>query len=592
MKLREELVEETRREWIEEQPQPWEDPLRGEEVARRDPLTWRAAVRAVVESHADTRRMTLNFERGRPDEPLYEEWSLSPSDRWSEDYQTKRFAELKAWFRELTGGERPSGGESESTYEDPYVVLMGLTSSGKPDGDEFQAPADHLEDRSEAWSDDVYHTLRNVMRREVGAIGDSWQYQRIEEPHKGERGGGVNHGYGHDHPVLVVDGEVDAETFRPVVEKWVESVDGAGEEAHDLDVEDWGENADEVDTVEVKSADDVYDVAAYVADYTSTEPMPFEERSIEYQMWAAIKFATNTRSLTRSSAANHAIKADACKQRYESDESDQDREHGELIVPAADGAHHDFECAECGSPWEIDQEHDTLTSARLANEENAAEAVADGGGGVREQELRERWPSARAAATVGERPPERAAREAVRKRLDRRENPGVEEVVGEVVMAVKDPPPAREVKRICREERSGVGRSGVAGFERPPKWQLKSVEISGVEHSASVGGGVDLVETVVPNRPVTGCELPEVNDLPGDPDRPETAFEDAQCRECGVHWHVSKGHETCPACGEVVDYEWNLDTGRISSIPEPSGWAKEPLSERAVESSALRENGG
>jgi hypothetical protein len=367
---------------------------------------------------------------------------------------------------------------------------------------------------------------------------------------------------------------VAEKTFRPVLEKWVESVDGAGEKAHQV-----GE------AVEVKPADDLNDVAAYVAGYTATKPKPFEERSLKYQAWAAVKHATNTRSVTRSSAANHAVKADACKQRYESEESDQDREHGELIVPAADGAHHDFECAECGSPWEIDQDHDTLTSARLANEENAAEAVADGGGGVREQELRERWPSARAAATMGERPPERAAREAVRKRLDRRDNPGVEEVVGEVVMAVKDPPPAEEVKRIYREEKVGIGRSEVAAISRPPRWELKSVEIGEEEHPASVGGGVDLAETLVPDGPVVETEtwpeaVPEPAEWSGTEEPVEKSgrglrvefppeFYDGERETLKTVWKIARGdHDhgvarrlseknadrTCGECGGKADF--------------------------------------
>jgi hypothetical protein len=169
-------------------------------------------------------------------------------------------------------------------------------------------------------------------------------------------------------------------------------------------------------------------------------------------------------------------------------------------VRAAGGAHHEYECAECGSPWEIEQEG-TLTSHRLGEVESGREVAADGSGAVREQELRDRWPSARAAATVGERPRERAARKAVRKRLEGRESPGFEEVVAEVVMGLKDPPPPEEVERICREERVGVDRSEVVGIERPPKWKLKSVWIGDTEHPASAGGGVQLAETLVPDGP-------------------------------------------------------------------------------------------
>lgn len=54
-----------------------------------------------------------------------------------------------------------------------------------------------------------------------------------------------------------------------------------------------------------------------------------------------------------------------------------------------------------------------------------------------------------------------------------------------------------------------------------------------------------------------------------EPDRPPNPFDDVQCRRCGFYWHVSKQHEECPDCDEPVNFEWNIETGRIApdSLP-------------------------
>lgn len=59
-------------------------------------------------------------------------------------------------------------------------------------------------------------------------------------------------------------------------------------------------------------------------------------------------------------------------------------------------------------------------------------------------------------------------------------------------------------------------------------------------------------------------EAPTVPGKPSDPDRPENPFDDLQCRNCGTHWHISKGRVECRNCGEAVDLEWNRETARIS----------------------------
>lgn len=500
-KIRRELTTERTVEWSSEPPNEWERAKKGSEVVRRSALTWEAAVEEVVRSHQETEATTLNFTRGKEGEAEYVEWSKQASSRWSVSAQKKRFAQLKGWFREVTGGERPSGGRSEAAFEEPHVVLLGRTASGRE-----MAPADHQTALRDSWQP-VYQTLRNTLRAEGYTLGEDWQYVRMTEPHDGKRGGGINACYDHEHPVIVVDGEVSPSDFRSVMEKHVEETEGAEMEAHRNRAcpkhdqgNPWDDavgECEECDTsVTVKPAEEAEDVAAYVAGYVSVEPKPFEERSVEYKAWAATKHATNSRTMTRSVSARAATKADRCKQRAESPESDQERDHGEEIVRAASNARHSYECAECGSAWEVEQDHDTLVSARRATTE-AAQAVADGGEVDREGELRSRWPSARSAATVGETPQEREARRRIQRRLERDPAVSKERVVGEVAMSGVDVPP-EEVKRIHREVVEGVDRESVVGFERPPGWELESVTVEGEEYDAGDGGGVDMAEVELP----------------------------------------------------------------------------------------------
>lgn len=51
------------------------------------------------------------------------------------------------------------------------------------------------------------------------------------------------------------------------------------------------------------------------------------------------------------------------------------------------------------------------------------------------------------------------------------------------------------------------------------------------------------------------------------PERPPGPFDDVQCRNCGKYWNVSEERLKCRNCGSNIDWDWNLKTGRISSIP-------------------------
>lgn len=53
-------------------------------------------------------------------------------------------------------------------------------------------------------------------------------------------------------------------------------------------------------------------------------------------------------------------------------------------------------------------------------------------------------------------------------------------------------------------------------------------------------------------------------------DRPSNPYDDVQCWNCETSWWVDNdNHYTeCPTCGTPVDFAWNLETQRISEIPE------------------------
>jgi len=484
--LRRDYCHEEYRDWSSEAMTDQEDGVSGSQLVERSPFSWGHAVQELLESHEDTRHTTLNLERGRPTDPTHEEFSIPAQTRWSADYQKRYFARMKGWLRELLGGERPSGGVTEPTFDDPHVVLITRSASSTPDGERVGF-IDHENVMADSWQP-TYHELRNVMRR----LGIDWQYDRRAEPHTGKQGAGINRCYTHEHIVMVVDGEVTPSDIRPVVEKHVEKCEWAGPDAHDLDVDDWDANADDVGTVEIRDPSELEDVAAYVADYTSIEPTDLLDRSIEFVAWAAGVTAANTKTISRSDAANHAAAADACKQQFESDHADQSVDHGESVIRASSGCRHDLECAKCGSPHGIDQEQ-TLTTARL-NDSDSTQAVADGGldhDGQRKNDLRERWPSAKSAAAIGETASRTQKRKEVRRYVKRNSDASPQAVIG----ALNLPPDDAD---LVREVLVGYQPDEAIGFNTPPEWTLKSVTIHDQEYPASAGNGVEMVSTVRP----------------------------------------------------------------------------------------------
>lgn len=496
-KLRGEVVEE---EGEEERVNPeWEYDSGFTEwrVERREAVDWGQAVRRFLEWYEEYRYKVLKFGRGEPHEVLRETFRLEARNSWQPEYNTKQFAELKALERQALGYDtcaecatyfcrRPADHETAhhpGRFEQPVVVLLTRTASATPDGDHVP-PVEHDREVAEAWQP-AYHVMRNQLKA-AGYDSSEYLYHKQAEPHPGQ---GANRAYGHEHVALLIDvaghGH-DAEDIeallRPVIDKHVEVCDWAEHEAHGAEA------------IEVKEAGEFDEsIASYVAKYLSIDDgADLFERPPEYIMWAASQWSTNTQKATRSDNAGWAISADLCEQDYHNPEQGQVLRHGEEIRRSTKRGV-SFECAECGSPWDVDQDHDTLASARLATDggevvdaeppavaQRTIEAAAVAGPervdaqlvddvlGSDSTDAEEIWQDARSGASVGESTKRSEWRRRIEEHL--RHNPGAS--VAEVAGALELPPVADE---IVREVKDGGDNSELSGFEREPSWRLESV---------------------------------------------------------------------------------------------------------------------
>ncbi|QZP39836.1 hypothetical protein [Halobaculum magnesiiphilum] len=477
--------------------------------------------------HSDYLKSTLRLEYGERADPEHTLLDVPLDNSWMAAYQDKERARLKALERETCGYEtcddcdtrwcqEQDDHETEHVvgeFDDPVVVLTGRTAAG--DG---RPPVDHAREIAEAWTgehgnDGAGRSLRYVMDEKLGLESDEWVRWTQGEPHTGKRrqvGGYGNLGYHHAHDVIILEGaaatgDVTAASFRTVIEKHVEECAGAGADAHDLDAapDEWA-NGD-VDTVVVKNVDDEIEqsVASYAAAYLANDSKDLLERSVPYLMWAATMWATNTQKGIKSVSANRAIEADRCKHKHAA--GDQGLDHGEMTNCAdcrcvsapgtagcsrCDGRGFHVVCTACGSQWGIDQS----SPARAGDDPRVA---ADGGADdpspeqEREEALRDRWPSARRAASVGG---ETIARQCDHAEPDQCPLCATETESPDHTVSGDVPIPESAVA-------PEVPDSVSVRYTRPPSWSAKEV-IRDDERMAATGGGVETVALDLPSAPV------------------------------------------------------------------------------------------
>jgi len=523
-KLRAEVVEEESEDRVVSPEYQYDASFTKTEVTERRAVSWGQAVRELLEWYESYRYKTLKFGKGKPGEPPRETFKKPARNSWQPQYQQVEFARLKALERQTIGYEtcgecgsyfcrRPAEHETArepGEYEEPVVALITRSASSTPEG-EYVPPVEHDRAIADSW-EPVYHTIRNQLKA-AGYTTEEWIYHKQGEPHEG---GGEASAYGHEHTALIIEtaghehGVDDViKLLQPTLEKHVEACEWAESAAHQnepcpehdngepwLDAESECDDCDNPLSVSGvgEEEDEITTPASYVAKYLSVDGgSDLFERSPEYIMWAAVQWATNTRKGVRSANANHAISADLCTQAYESAEYEQVNRHGEFTRESSKRGY-ERECAECGSPWGVDQEHgtnverrlmadggtveaespavvqETLEAAIIAGPEPVEAEVVDDivGEESAEYEREEIWQDARAGAACGELLDRAKDRSRIETYLEQNPEASVPIVAGKLEL-----PPERD--DLIQEVIDGEDSSDLRSFERSAEWELESV---------------------------------------------------------------------------------------------------------------------
>jgi len=419
-----------------------------------------------------------------------DEFEIPLTDAWTQEYQKKQYARAQALDRVMAGGDRPSGGTSEPAWDSPATAMITLSGSSLPAGDRV-APVDHLDALHDSWSyDGVRNTLRNVMEHHLSLESEQWGVWLQAEPHGVGGDGGLNACYTHLHAAVYYDSaDLDAQrvgkTLTKVIDKHLEVCDLAGWDAHNYESIDDFTEPDGVISVN----EDVADLGCYMAAYNAGSfDKQLEERPIEYIAWGALYWATARQRTTRSQTLNHAIEADACDQRAEQPEkiAHQEENHGES-VQWRDAHGPDVVCSHCGSGWAIDQNR--ISEPESADLSDVA-PTSDGD----ETCLRQRWPSANWAVSVGESIRDTEIRDKVTTYV---EVHGADVPVPRLLAQLSISPAKR---LLVTDILDGAHETPADSFANPADtgWELVAiVEDDGTEHTPG-GGGVDMVDLHLP----------------------------------------------------------------------------------------------
>jgi len=176
-----------------------------------------------------------------------DEFLVAPyTHRFLDEYTSMQYAQLMDFAR---------GARDE--YDDPHVVLLGLTASTTTQAGNLRPPLDHLDELLSAWDRGVRYELNHVMeadRQKDDYKPLDFEYLQIREPHTDS--GDVPGGYAHIHPVIVCDGEPERERFERVIDKHVEKCDLAQYSAHNHD-----------ESIDIRRMDEIGNLGAYLFKY-------------------------------------------------------------------------------------------------------------------------------------------------------------------------------------------------------------------------------------------------------------------------------------------------------------------------------------
>jgi hypothetical protein len=281
-----------------------------------------------------------------------------------------------------------------------------------------------------------------------------------------------------------------------VITKHIDVCDPASFEAHDYtQIDSYVEESDGCISIN----DDIENMGSYMAAYMGGYTEDLLEKPIEYLAWGALYWSGSRRRVSRSDLANEAIAADACDQRFESDQAEQDLPHGERIT-WNEGRGPDVVCSCCDSSWRVDQD-------RLDDPPKPDDDLPDLPGNLDSEDnssyfdtpMAELWPSGEAAASCGETLTRSKLREQILSFLNEssRDSWTVPEVMGQLSIHPRNRSFVSDVldnKAVATEADS---------FEDPPpiteQWELDAIiDRDGEEHKPSNSGGVDMVSLHLP----------------------------------------------------------------------------------------------
>lgn len=243
--------------------------LRSDCFTEQGLMSWREAVwewRHAVEDNRDTWAVMRDSEG--------EEFDVEIQDRFTSSEWEKRYAKLNG----LENGLREAYGRRLHT------VMLTITASSTDDDGNPRPPIDHLLD-IEASNDARTSALARVL--------DGKRYERVALPEEHESG------YIHWHYAIFVDGEVEAEDFKPVISAHLNNCESAGAEAHEIRPDDPSGSSVVVRHVGDGETGEISNLAAYLTSYTLGKGSEYNHDPLEApesrQMMLALLWATNKR---------------------------------------------------------------------------------------------------------------------------------------------------------------------------------------------------------------------------------------------------------------------------------------------------------
>lgn len=215
---------------------------------------WRDAVR-------DNRGQWGTYEDGDGNQTASE-----LTDRFHPDVFDERYAKLN----DLVDG-------LEDEYTTVTTVMLSLTASSTTEDGYARAPVDHFMD-VQASNDPVRAALDRVL--------DDRRFERIVLPEQHESG------YTHLHWGVLVEGRVEVEDFRPVIESHVRNCPTAEWDGHEIDPDNPKQSA-------VSVREEGESLPAYLMAYTLGDSEEYGhdplDAPMERQMMYAVLWATNKR---------------------------------------------------------------------------------------------------------------------------------------------------------------------------------------------------------------------------------------------------------------------------------------------------------